>query len=142
MSNDSSNRKIRVLTCKLGLDGHDVGVKVVSRYLADSGMEVIYTGLRQTPQMVCDAAIQEDVDVIGVSLLSGAHMVFVPELMRLLKENNAEDIGVIVGGVIPVEDIPELKACGVRDVFTAGSALEETAECAREIFRERVAKGY
>lgn len=127
------NKKIRVLTCKLGLDGHDVGVKVVSRYLADAGMEVIYTGLRQTPAMVVDTAIQEDVDAIGISLLSGAHMVFIPEVLRLLKERNATDIGVIAGGVIPVEDIIVLKEMGVVDVFPAGSNLEDTAACIRKI---------
>lgn len=132
--------RIRVLTCKLGLDGHDVGVKVVSRYLADAGMEVIYTGLRQTPEMVVDAAIQEDVDAIGISLLSGAHMVFIPEVIRLLKERDATDIGVVAGGVIPVEDIVKLKEMGVRDVFPAGSSLEETAACIREIYKERQAK--
>lgn len=133
--------KIRVLTCKLGLDGHDVGVKVVSRYLADAGMEVIYTGLRQTPAMVVDAAIQEDVDAIGISLLSGAHMVFIPEVLRLLKERGATDIGVVAGGVIPIEDIIKLKEMGVRDVFPAGSSLEDTAACVRAIYEERRAKG-
>ena len=141
MSEVSIQKKPRVLTCKLGLDGHDVGVKVVSRYLADAGMEVIYTGLRQTPAMVVDIAIQEDVDVIGISLLSGAHMIFIPEVLRLLKERDALDIGVIAGGVIPVEDISKLKEMGVRDVFPAGSSLEDTANCVREIVAEREAKG-
>lgn len=133
--------KIRVLMCKVGLDGHDVGVKVVSRYLADAGMEVIYTGLRQTPEMVVETAIQEDVDVIGISLLSGAHMVFIPEILKMLKDRNATDIGVIAGGVIPIEDIVKLKEMGVRQVFPAGSSLEDTAACVREIYEERCAKG-
>lgn len=136
----AENKKIRVLTCKLGLDGHDVGVKVVSRYLADAGMEVIYTGLRQTPTMVVDTAIQEDVDAIGISLLSGAHMVFIPEVLRLLKERNATDIGVVAGGVIPVEDIVVLKEMGVVDVFPAGSNLEDTAACIREIAAQKQTK--
>lgn len=129
--------KIRVLVAKVGLDGHDVGAKVVSRALADAGMEVIYTGLRQTPKMVVETAIQEDVDAVGISLLSGAHMVFIPEVLRLLKEKGAEDIRVFAGGVIPVEDIAELKEMGVVDVFTAGEPLQDTVDCVKAIYAER-----
>jgi methylmalonyl-CoA mutase C-terminal domain/subunit len=118
---------------KVGLDGHDVGAKVVARGLADAGIEVIYTGLRQTPQMVVTAAVQEDVDVVGISLLSGSHMVFVPEVLKLLKENDANDIAVICGGVIPVEDITELKKAGVSEVFTAGSNINDIVRCIRDI---------
>ena len=134
----SGNRKrIRVLMAKVGLDGHDVGVKVVARGLADAGMEVIYTGLRQTPKMVVDAALQEDADVIGISLLSGAHMTFFPEILRLLKEKNAEDIEVIGGGVIPVEDIFELKKMGVKEIFPAGSNLPDCIRCVEELYAAR-----
>lgn len=126
-------RKIRVLIAKVGLDGHEVGAKVVARALADAGMEVIYTGLRQTPEMVVTAAIQEDVDVIGVSILSGAHMTFIPEILRLLKERGANDIAVISGGVIPVEDIATLKELGVREVFPPGSSLKDIVAFVRKI---------
>ncbi|MDR1192790.1 MAG: cobalamin B12-binding domain-containing protein [Peptococcaceae bacterium] len=132
-----SGGKIRVLIAKVGLDGHDVGAKVVARGLADAGMEVIYTGLRQTPQTVVKIAVQEDVDIIGISLLSGSHMVFIPEVIRLLKENKADDIGVFCGGVIPVEDITELKKIGVKDVFLTGSNMKDVAARAREIYAER-----
>ncbi|MDR2089049.1 MAG: cobalamin B12-binding domain-containing protein [Clostridiales Family XIII bacterium] len=132
-----NDRKIRVLMAKVGLDGHDVGVKVVARGLADAGMEVIYTGLRQTPQTVVQTAIQEDVDIIGISLLSGAHMVFIPEILRLLKENRAEDINVFCGGVIPVEDIAELKKLGIKEVFVAGSSMKDIVGCVKEAFQAR-----
>jgi len=108
---------IRVLVAKVGLDGHDRGAKVVARVLRDAGMEVVYTGLHRTPEQVISAAVQEDVDVIGVSLLSGAHMTLVPRLIELLKEQKAEDIAVVVGGVIPDEDVPELKKLGASEVF-------------------------
>src|SRR5512139_1030324 len=113
--------KIRVLIAKPGLDGHDRGAKVVARALRDSGMEVIYTGLRQTPEMIADAALQEDVDVIGLSILSGAHGTLVPRVMRLLKEKGLERIKVFVGGIIPDSDIPGLKAGGVAGVFGPGT---------------------
>jgi methylmalonyl-CoA mutase C-terminal domain/subunit len=132
--------KIRVLVAKVGLDGHDVGAKVVARGLADAGMEVIYTGLRQTPRSVVKIAVQEDVDVIGISLLSGAHMVFIPEIIRLLKENRVDDIGVICGGVIPVEDMVELKSMGVKGVFVAGSNMKEVADCVKTVYLERQAR--
>lgn len=138
MNND---RKIRVLIAKVGLDGHDVGAKVVARGLADAGFEVIYTGLRQTPDMIVNAAIQEDVDVIGVSILSGAHMVFFPAILDLLKAQGAEDIPVIGGGVIPIEDIIELKKMGVRGIFTAGSSIEDNIEYINELYKERLGKG-
>jgi len=114
-------KKIRVLIAKPGLDGHDRGAKVVARALRDAGMEVIYTGLRQTPEQIVETAIQEDVDVIGLSILSGAHTHLFPKVMELLKENNIEDIVVIGGGVIPEEDIPELKRLGIAEIFTPGT---------------------
>ena len=136
----NEERKIRVLVAKVGLDGHDVGAKVVARGLSNAGMEVIYTGLRQTPTMVVNTAIQEDVDVIGISLLSGAHMIFFPEILRLLKEKNAEDIKVIGGGVIPIEDIIELKKMGIVDLFPAGSSLQQTIDCVNKIYDEKHGK--
>lgn len=114
-------KKIRVLIAKPGLDGHDRGAKVVARALRDAGMEVIYTGLRQTPEQIVETAIQEDVDVIGLSILSGAHTHLFPKIMELLKENNIEDIVVMGGGVIPEEDIPELKKVGISEIFTSGT---------------------
>jgi methylmalonyl-CoA mutase cobalamin-binding domain/chain len=111
------SQPIRVVIAKVGLDGHDRGVKIVARTLRDAGMDVIYTGLHRTPEEVVDAAIQEDVDVIGVSILSGAHMTVFPRLIKLLKERDAEDILVVGGGVIPDEDLPKLKALGVREVL-------------------------
>ena len=116
-----SERKIRVLIAKPGLDGHDRGAKVVARALRDAGMEVIYTGLRQTPEQIVAAAIQEDVDAIGLSILSGAHNVLFPEIMRLLKEEGGEDIVVVAGGIIPEQDIAPLKALGIRDIFLPGT---------------------
>lgn len=114
-------KKIRVLIAKPGLDGHDRGAKVVARALRDAGMEVIYTGLRQTPKQIVETAIQEDVDVIGLSILSGAHTHLFPEILKLLKENQIEDMIVIGGGVIPEEDIPELKKVGIVEIFTPGT---------------------
>jgi methylmalonyl-CoA mutase C-terminal domain/subunit len=114
-------KKIRVLIAKPGLDGHDRGAKVVARALRDAGMEVIYTGLRQTPEQIVETAIQEDVDVIGLSILSGAHTHLFPKVMELLKENNIKDIIVMGGGVIPEEDIPELKKVGIAEIFTPGT---------------------
>jgi len=140
MEQELKDRKIRVLMAKVGLDGHDVGVKVVARGLADAGMEVIYTGLRQTPEAIVSVAIQEDVDAIGISILSGAHMVFFPEVLRLLKEKNADDIGVLGGGVIPVEDMAELKNIGVREIFPAGSSIKSAVDCVKSIYAERQAK--
>jgi methylmalonyl-CoA mutase C-terminal domain/subunit len=116
-----SERKIRVLIAKPGLDGHDRGAKVVARALRDAGMEVIYTGLRQTPDMVAEAALQEDVDVIGLSILSGAHMALVPRVLELLKLNGQEHVRVFVGGIIPDEDVPRLKEIGVVGVYGPGT---------------------
>ncbi len=117
--------RIRVLVAKPGLDGHDRGAKVIARALRDAGMEVIYTGLRQTPEMIVHAAMQEDVQVIGLSILSGAHLAIVPRVLELLKQNEMEDVAVIVGGIIPDEDSLKLKQLGVAAVFPPGSSLEE-----------------
>ena len=122
-----TERKIRVLIAKPGLDGHDRGAKVVARALRDAGMEVIYTGLRQTPEMIAEAALQEDVDVVGLSILSGAHMALVPRVVELLRDNGQEDVLVYVGGIIPEEDIPALKKIGVREVYGPGSSTEVMA---------------
>lgn len=118
-------RKIRVLMAKPGLDGHDRGVKVIARALRDAGMEVIYTGLRQTPEDIVEAAIQEDVDVIGLSCLSGAHMALFPEVVKLLRQRHAGDIIVAGGGIIPEEDVPKLRKAGVKAVFGPGTPLHE-----------------
>jgi methylmalonyl-CoA mutase C-terminal domain/subunit len=116
-----SDKKIRVLIAKPGLDGHDRGAKIIARALRDAGMEVIYTGLRQTPEQIVAAAIQEDVDAIGLSILSGAHNVLFPEIMRMLKDEGAEGIIVFAGGIIPEQDIPKLKAMGIREIFLPGT---------------------
>ncbi|MGB9814314.1 MAG: cobalamin B12-binding domain-containing protein [Thermovenabulum sp.] len=123
-----STKTIRVLIAKPGLDGHDRGAKVIARALRDAGMEVIYTGLRQTPEQIVEAAIQEDVDVIGLSILSGAHNVLFPRIMELLKEKGAQDILVIGGGVIPHDDIPFLKQCGIAEIFTPGTPISTIVE--------------
>ncbi len=125
-------KKIRVLIAKPGLDGHDRGAKVVARALRDAGMEVIYTGLRQTPEQIVETAIQEDVDVIGLSILSGAHTHIFPKVMELLKENNIKDIVVIGGGVIPEEDIPELKKVGIAEIFTPGTDTRDIIKFIKE----------
>ena len=116
---------IKVLVAKPGLDGHDRGAKVLARSLRDAGMEVVYTGLHQTPEMIVNAAIQEDVDVVGVSILSGAHMTVFPKIMDLLKERDVEDIVVLGGGVIQEDDIPKLKAIGVREIFNAEASTQD-----------------
>jgi len=118
-------KKIKVLTTKVGLDGHDRGVKVVSSLLKEAGMEVVYLGMFQTPESIVGAAIEEDVDVIGLSCLSGEHLNFTPRVMKLLKQKNLDDILFIIGGVIPIEDIPVLKEMGVNEVFTAGTLTEK-----------------
>jgi len=125
---------IRILTAKVGLDGHDRGIKVISRALRDAGIEVIYTGLHQTPEMVVEAAVQEDVDGIGISLLSGAHMTLFPEILRLLREKDAGDIVVFGGGIIPEEDIGVLLKMGVARIFTPGASLDEVVAFVRERF--------
>ncbi len=131
-----SGRRIRILTAKVGLDGHDRGIKVISRALRDAGVEVIYTGLHQTPEMVVDAAIQEAVDGIGISILSGAHMTLFPEVIRLLRERGAEDIVVFGGGIVPDGDVGELEKLGVAKVFTPGTSLGEVVSWVRERFEE------
>ena len=123
--------RIRVLVAKPGLDGHDRGAKVIARALRDAGMEVVYTGLRQTPDMIVNAALQEDVQVIGLSILSGAHNAIVPRVMELLKEKGMTDVLVIVGGIIPDEDAAELKRQGVAEVFRPGASLDKIAEFIR-----------
>jgi len=133
----ASGRKIRILTAKVGLDGHDRGIKVISRALRDAGVEVIYTGLHQTPEMVVETAIQEDVDGIGISILSGAHMTLFPEILRLLKEKGAEDIVVFGGGIIPDDDVKALTDMGVEKVFTPGTSLDEAVEFVRRRFGQK-----
>ena len=121
-------RPIRVLIAKPGLDGHDRGAKVIARALRDAGMEVIYSGLRQTPAQIAAAAVQEDVDVVGLSILSGAHNVLFPEILRELKERGGEDILVLAGGIIPDKDIPNLKALGIREVFLPGTPTQSLVD--------------
>jgi methylmalonyl-CoA mutase C-terminal domain/subunit len=121
----ATDRKIRVLVAKPGLDGHDRGAKVIARALRDAGMEVIYTGLRQTPEMIVNASLQEDVDVIGLSILSGAHNAIVPRVTDLLKQNKMDDVILVVGGTIPAQDVPALKQAGVAGIFGPGTAMEE-----------------
>lgn len=120
-----SEQKIRVLIAKPGLDGHDRGAKVIARTLRDAGMEVIYTGLRQTPEMIVEAALQEDVDVIGLSILSGAHMALAPRIIELLRQNNMEDVKVVIGGIVPEEDVQPLRDIGISGVFGPGSNMEQ-----------------
>lgn len=127
-----SERKIRVLVAKPGLDGHDRGAKVIARALRDAGMEVIYTGLRQTPEMVVEAALQEDVDVIGLSILSGAHMALTPKILELMKEHDMEDVPLFVGGIVPTDDVPRLLEMGVAEVFGPGTSTESIVAQIRE----------
>ena len=119
------NEKIRVLVAKPGLDGHDRGAKVIARAFRDAGFEVIYTGLRQTPEQVVHAALQEDVDVVGISVLSGAHMTLCPRIMELIKKENLDDVLVVVGGIIPDQDISKLKDLGVSEIFQPGASTED-----------------
>jgi methylmalonyl-CoA mutase C-terminal domain/subunit len=118
-------KKIRVLVAKPGLDGHDRGAKVIARALRDAGMEVIYTGIRQTPEMIAEAAVQEDVDVVGLSILSGAHMTLCPRIMQLLKDKGIGNVPVLLGGIIPDEDVPTLKAMGIRGIFGPGTSTQD-----------------
>jgi methylmalonyl-CoA mutase C-terminal domain/subunit len=127
-----SERIIRVLIAKPGLDGHDRGAKVVARALRDAGMEVIYTGLRQTPEMVVEAALQEDVDIIGLSILSGAHMALTPRVLEQLRENDMAEIPVFIGGIIPTDDVPVLKEMGVAQIFGPGTSTEVIVATIRE----------
>jgi methylmalonyl-CoA mutase C-terminal domain/subunit len=131
-------RKIRVVIAKPGLDGHDRGAKVIARALRDAGMEVIYTGLRQTPEQIASAALQEDADVIGLSILSGAHNHIVPRLMQLLGEQGLDDVLVLIGGIIPDVDIPRLKALGVKGIFLPGTGMQEIVDFINEHVRLRV----
>ncbi len=127
-----NDKKIRVLVAKAGLDGHDRGAKVIAQALRDAGMEVIYTGLRQTPEQIVETAIQEDVQVVGISSLSGAHMHLFPPVVQLLREQGAADVLVIGGGVIPMEDIPYLKEAGIAEIFTPGASTEDIVKYIRE----------
>jgi methylmalonyl-CoA mutase, C-terminal domain len=129
----AADRKIRVLVAKPGLDGHDRGAKVIARALRDAGMEVIYTGLRQTPEMIVDAALQEDVDVIGLSILSGAHMAIVPRIFELMKQNGLDDVKVIIGGIIPDDDVPALEKMGISGIFGPGANTDTIAEHIRKV---------
>lgn len=128
--------KIRILVAKVGLDGHDRGAKVVAAALRDAGMEVIYSGLRKTPEMIVEAALQEDVDVIGISLLSGAHMTIFPKVLGLMKEKGLQDVLLFGGGIIPEKDIGELKAAGVGELFTPGASTIEIVEYVRSWARQ------
>lgn len=134
---ESSEKRIRVLIAKVGLDGHDVGARVIARGLLDAGMEVIYTGLRRTPEQVVRAAVEEDVDVIGISILSGAHLTLLPKVRRLLDEAGAEDIGLITGGVIPQEDIEPLRRAGVAQVFLSGTTVQDIVDFIAQNYGDR-----
>lgn len=125
-------RKVRVVIAKPGLDGHDRGAKIIARALRDAGMEVIYTGLHQTPEQIVETAIQEDADAVGISILSGAHMTLVPKIVELLRENEAEDVLVLVGGTIPPEDAEELKRIGVAEIFTPGAPTTAIVDFIRD----------
>ena len=127
----ASTKKIRVVVAKPGLDGHDRGAKIIARALRDAGMEVIYTGLHQTPEQIVETVIQEDADAIGLSVLSGAHMTLVPKIVELLEAQGIDDVVVTVGGTIPSDDIPELKRLGVAEVFTPGSSTEDIVDFIR-----------
>jgi methylmalonyl-CoA mutase cobalamin-binding domain/chain len=124
----NTKRKIRIVVAKPGLDGHDRGAKIIARALRDAGMEVIYTGLHQTPEQIAETVIQEDADAVGLSILSGAHMTLVPRVVELLAEQGVDDVVVTVGGTIPAEDVPELKKLGVAEVFTPGSPTDAIVE--------------
>jgi methylmalonyl-CoA mutase C-terminal domain/subunit len=125
---EMTQKKLRVIIAKPGLDGHDRGAKVVARALRDAGMEVIYTGLRQTPEMIAEAALQEDADFVGLSVLSGAHMALVPKILELLKAQGQESVKVLVGGIIPDEDVPKLKDMGVAAIFGPGTSMDEIVD--------------
>ncbi|MGH2960920.1 MAG: cobalamin B12-binding domain-containing protein [Solirubrobacterales bacterium] len=134
---ESRDRKIRVVVAKPGLDGHDRGAKIIARALRDAGMEVIYTGLHQTPEQIAATVIQEDADAIGLSILSGAHMTLVPRVVELLREQGAEDVVLTVGGTIPNDDIPELKKLGVAEIFTPGASTDEIVTYIRGAIADR-----
>jgi methylmalonyl-CoA mutase C-terminal domain/subunit len=124
-------RKIRIVVAKPGLDGHDRGAKIIARALRDAGMEVIYTGLHQTPEQIAETVIQEDADAVGLSILSGAHMTLVPRIVELLREQGVDDVVITVGGTIPADDVPELKKLGIDEVFTPGASTDEIVEFVR-----------
>ena len=131
-------RKLRVIIAKPGLDGHDRGAKVIARALRDAGMEVIYTGLRQTPEQIAAAALQEDADVVGLSILSGAHNHIAPQLMKLLKQRGLDDVLVVIGGIIPDVDVPSLKELGVKGIFLPGTPMQEIVDFINTNARQRV----
>lgn len=137
MSDSTYERKIRILVAKPGLDGHDRGAKVVARALRDAGMEVIYTGLRQTPEMIAEGALQEDVDVVGLSILSGAHMALLPRIFELLRTNGQENVKVFVGGIIPDEDVPRLLEMGVVGVYGPGTLTDDIVRDIRLALHEQ-----
>jgi methylmalonyl-CoA mutase, C-terminal domain len=132
-----ADKRLRILVAKPGLDGHDRGAKIIARALRDGGFEVIYTGLHQTPEMIAEAAVQEDVDAVGLSVLSGAHMTLFPEVIRLLKERGAGDVAVFGGGIIPDEDAAKLRSQGVKEVFTPGASTEDIVKWVRENVQPR-----
>jgi len=131
----SPDKKIRVVVAKPGLDGHDRGAKIIARALRDAGMEVIYTGLHQTPEQIVETALQEDADAVGLSILSGAHMTLVPKISKLLDEQGADDVVLVLGGTIPQDDIAELKGLGVAEIFTPGSSVQEIVDYIRGAVR-------
>jgi methylmalonyl-CoA mutase C-terminal domain/subunit len=133
----TTEQKIRVLVAKPGLDGHDRGAKVIARALRDAGMEVIYTGLRQTPEQIVNTALQEDADVIGLSILSGAHTTIVPQLMSLLKQHELGDVMVLIGGIIPDADVPQMKNLGVAEVFQPGASLDSIVKFIESNVKQR-----
>lgn len=132
-----ADKRLRILVAKPGLDGHDRGAKIIARALRDGGYEVIYTGLHQTPEMIAEAAVQEDVDAVGLSVLSGAHMTLFPEVIRLLKEKGADDVAVFGGGIIPEEDARKLKEMGVMEIFTPGASTEDIVKWVHEHVHSR-----
>ncbi len=132
-----AEKRLRILVAKPGLDGHDRGAKIIARALRDGGFEVVYTGLHQTPEMIAEAAVQEDVDAVGLSILSGAHMTLFPEVMKLLKDRGAGDVVVFGGGIIPDEDAKKLKQQGVKEVFTPGASTEDIVKWVRENVQPR-----
>jgi methylmalonyl-CoA mutase C-terminal domain/subunit len=140
MPASSPTQKIRVVVAKPGLDGHDRGAKIIARALRDAGMEVIYTGLHQTPEQIVETVIQEDADAVGLSILSGAHMTLVPRIVELLREQGVDDVLLTLGGTIPADDIPELKELGVAEVFTPGASTQDIIEFIQDAVRRRGAR--
>jgi methylmalonyl-CoA mutase C-terminal domain/subunit len=140
MSAPSTSQKIRVVVAKPGLDGHDRGAKIIARALRDAGMEVIYTGLHQTPEQIVATVIQEDADAVGLSILSGAHMTLVPRIAELLRQEGVDDVLLTVGGTIPADDIPELKELGVAEVFTPGASTQDIIDFIQDAVRRRGAR--